>query len=490
MEVNALWTSLQSSLGAYTPQLMGALLILVVGWFAATLVRAAVIRALSMVGLNQRFNAITGLNVQAERGVGIAVFWLILLFVLVAVFNALNLAMVSGPLSNMLDQLVGYVPQLVGGLVLSAVALVVASVVRAVVQKTLDRTSLDEKLSEQAQMAPIGQHLASALFWVIILLFLPAILGALGLTGLLGPLNGMVSEVLAYVPNIVAALLIGGIGWVVATVLRHLVSNLARTAGVDRWIQGPADAGDAGNAGQLSSVAGMAVFVVVFVPALVAALDALAIEAISGPATQMLSLIMQAIPHVVAAALILVVTWFVARFASRLVAALLAGVGFDQLPQRMGFEHMFEKTKPSGLVANLLLFFAMLFASVEAAGQLGFGQVSDLVGQFIAFGSQILLGSVVLAVGFWLANVAASAIDRAAGPASAGLSKVARFAILGLVLAMGLRAMGIADDIVNLAFGLTLGALAVAFALAFGLGGREAAGKLMEHWLSKFRQDK
>jgi len=54
---------------------------------------------------------------------------------------------------------------------------------------------------------------------------------------------------------------------------------------------------------------------------------------------------------------------------------------------------------------------------------------------------------------------------------------------------MGLRAMGIADDIVNLAFGLTLGAVAIAFALSFGLGGREAAGRQMEHWFSKLRED-
>ena len=64
---------------------------------------------------------------------------------------------------------------------------------------------------------------------------------------------------------------------------------------------------------------------------------------------------------------------------------------------------------------------------------------------------------------------------------------VARGAILGLVLAMGLRAMGIADDIVNLAFGLTLGAVAVALALSFGLGGREAAGRQMEYWLARLR---
>src|SRR3546814_3016547 len=62
------------------------------------------------------------------------------------------------------------------------------------------------------------------------------------------------------------------------------------------------------------------------------------------------------------------------------------------------------------------------------------------------------------------------------------MARIARVAILGLVVAMGLRAMGVADDIVNLAFGLVLGAVAVAIALAFGLGGREAAGKVAQRW--------
>jgi hypothetical protein len=138
-------------------------------------------------------------------------------------------------------------------------------------------------------------------------------------------------------------------------------------------------------------------------------------------------------------------------------------------------------------VGRVALFFAMLFASVEAASQLGFAQVSEIVATFIRFGGDILLGSVILVMGFWLANVAHDAIDRASGPGTKGLARIGRYAILALVVAMGLRAMGIADDIVNLAFGLTLGAVAVAVALAFGLGGREAAGKMMDHWLTQLR---
>jgi hypothetical protein len=113
--------------------------------------------------------------------------------------------------------------------------------------------------------------------------------------------------------------------------------------------------------------------------------------------------------------------------------------------------------------------------------------VRNLVSTFIKFGGDVLLGGAILVIGFWLANLAYDAISRA--NERTGVARLARIAIIGLVIAMGLRAMGIADDIVNLAFALTFGSAAVAFALAFGLGGREAAGRQMEHWLSQLRKD-
>lgn len=91
----------------------------------------------------------------------------------------------------------------------------------------------------------------------------------------------------------------------------------------------------------------------------------------------------------------------------------------------------------------------------------------------------------ILLVGFWLANVLAQVVAQNNRSESTWLSGLVRTLVMGLVIAMGLRAMGIADSIVNLAFGLTLGAVAVAFALAFGLGGREAAAKLLDRWVSR-----
>ncbi len=483
--MNALWDSLQSTLGGQIPHLLGALAIFVVGWVIAVSIRAAVRHGLGMARLNHRFNELTGTAIDLEGAFAIALFWVVLLLTVIAIFNSLDLAVVSGPFSVFMTEIFQYAPRLLSALVLGLVAWLTASIIRSVTQKLLSKTTLDEKLAEHAKMAPIADSLAQALFWLVVLLFMPAILGALHMDGLLDPLRDMVAKVLDMLPNVFAAFVIGGIGWIVATVLRNVTSNLTRTAGIDQF---GAKAG-LGESMQLSRIIGLVVFMVIFLPSLISALDALKVEAISKPATDMLAMMMQAVPNIIAAGLILVVTWLVASFATKLLSSLLAALGFDTLPARINMAHAFEKTSASTFIGRVALFFAMLFATVEAAGQLGFHEVSDIVATFIRFGGDILLGSTILVVGFLLANVAYTAIDQASGAGTKGLARIARYAILALVTAMGLRAMGIADDIVNLAFGLTLGAVAIAVALSFGLGGREAAGKLMEHWLGKLRRE-
>lgn len=484
-EMTTMWNAVQAGFGNHIPALLGALAILVLGWLVALLVRAGVRKGLGFAGLNARFTQLTGQTVDLEKVVGVALFWFVMLFTLTAVLNSLDLGLVSAPFAALLTKLLEFVPRLLAGLLLALIAWLFASLVRKVITKALSKTTLDEKLSEHAGMAPISDGLSQALFWLIILLFVPAILSALQMEGLMDPFRAMVAKILDMVPNAIAALVIGGVGWILATVLRNLTTNLLRTAGSDKIGQ---QVGLAESV-KLSNAVGLIVFMAVFLPALIAALDALKIEAISKPATDMLGMFFAAVPHIIAAGLILVITWLVASFASRLLASLLSNIGFDNMPQHAGLAHVFKKTTASVFVGYVVLFFAMLFATIEAANQLGFTHVSNIVDTFIRFGGDVLLGSIILVIGFWLANLAYDAIDRASGPNTKGLARIGRVAIMALVLALGLRAMGIADDIVNLAFGLTLGSVAVAVALSFGLGGREAAGKLTEHWLTKLRSD-
>ncbi len=264
------------------------------------------------------------------------------------------------------------------------------------------------------------------------------------------------------------------------------MQNLLQVVGFDRVGE---KAGLSGKV-SLSQLTGLLVFIFVFVPALVAALNTLQIDAISGPATQMLSAFMAAIPDIFAAVIILSVAYLLARFISGLLSNMLDGLGANALPAKMGLTSAgLEDFSVSNFVARVVSIFIMLFAAVEAANQLGFGQVSEIVSTLIEFAGQVLLGAVILTAGFWVAGLAHKAVVNISGESASAMAGILRAAILGLVLAMGLRAMGIADDIVNLAFGLMLGAIAVAFALSFGLGGREAAGKQMEYWLAKMRKE-
>jgi hypothetical protein len=486
-QVSGLLTTLQETLGSTLPGILGALLILLVGWLVALVVRAVVRRSLGTVRLNERVQTSTGNAMNLEGGIASGFYYVLLLLVLVAFFNALNLEQVSGSLQALVDQVFAYVPKLVAGGVLILVAWILATVVRSIATKALGATTLDDKLSAEAGMRPISQSLGDVLYWLVILLFLPAILGALGMTGLLEPIQGMVDQLLAMLPNVVAAAAIGVVGWFVARILRDLVTNLLSAAGAD----GLGERAGLRGTTSLSGLLGLVVYVFVLVPAIIAALNALQVEAISGPATEMLGSFMAAIPNVFGAAVILAVAWFVSSFIASLAASLLGGMGFDELPEKLGLARAFQsETSPSELVGKLIVFFVMLFAVVEAAGRLGFVQVSGIVSVLIGFGGQVLLGVAIIAVGFWISTLARDAIRRVTGADAAPLANLARFAILGIVIAMGLRAMGLADDIVNLAFGLTLGAVAVAVALSFGLGGREAAGKQMEYWLAGLRGER
>ena len=484
MDFSVLATSLQTTLGGQLPGIFGALGIIAVGWLAAVLARAAMRRILGMLKVDSRIEDSTGQKVGVESGIAVGVFWLVILITLVAVFDSLHLDRISNPFAQLVTQIIGYAPRLIAGTLLVLLAWLIATLIQALVNRALSASTLGERLAKEAGMEPMSRTVANVLFWLVILLFVPSILSAFELRGLLEPVQSMLSKLLDMVPNVFGAAVIGFVGWLVAKVLRGLVTNLLAAAGADQMGSqiGLADAV------KLSRLAGTIVFILVFVPTLIAALDALKIEAISRPATDMLERLLAAVPNLVAAALILVVTWYVAKFAADLLSRLLAGMGLDTVPERLGIGSAFKGTlKPSGLVRGLALFFAMLFATVEAAHRLEFTQVRDLVSMFIKFGGEVLLGASILVIGFWLASLAHDAISHASE--RTGLARLARIAILGLVIAMGLRAMGIADDIVNLAFGLTLGAVAVAFALSFGLGGREAAGRQMEHWLSQMRKD-
>lgn len=473
-------------LGDKVTKVLGALVILIVGWFLALLVRFMVQRGLHMLRLDERLQASTHSELNVERVGARLVYYLLLVLVFIAFFDALDLKMVSEPLQALTTQVFAYLPKLFAGLGLTLMAWILALLGRMSITKLLDKSRLAERLATEPEGERLAVSLGNIVFWLILLIFLPAILEAFELKGLLGPVQNMVNKVLAMLPNIFGALVLGFVGWLVARILRDLVTNILDVSGINALGR------KAGLTGEmtLAKLLGTLVFIFVLIPALIAALNALQIEAVSEPATQMLSAILTVIPNLIAAGLILGIAWFIAKLVSGLTENILSGMGFDTLPQRLGLPWRTEKgaISPSVIAGRLVTFFILLFAFVEAANRLGLSQISDLVSYLIRFGAKILLGSIILIAGFWLANLAYATIRRASEEGKPNpLAQVARVAIMLVVTAMGLREMGIAEDIVNAAFVLTLGAVAVAFALAFGLGARDAAGELARRWVDRMR---
>ena len=465
--------------------IVAALAILLVGWIIALIIAAGVKKLLQRLETNHRLSSATGSTPNIENLVSKLVFWFVMILALVGALNVLNISGVSDPFSNMVSRVLAFLPSLLAAVVVGFVGWIVARLVRAGLTNVLARTQLDEKLSGDVGVGSLSSNLAEIFYWLVLLLFLPVILSILGLNGLLLPVQNMVNEGIAYLPNLFIAGVIIFVGYILAKIVRGIVEGLGNSLG----LQAQAEKVGLFKNSNISKFLGSFVFAIIIITALIVAFEALGIEAISQPATSMLNEIMQAIPRIIAAGLILIVAYVVSRFVARLIAELISGAGVDEVPMKLGVQRFLGQTRVSDVIGYLIVFFTMLFAVSEAANRLGLEQVSVLISMFIQFGADILLGAVILVIGFWLANAVANVVQRGEYNSSRWLGNLVRILIMGLVIAMGLKAMGIADSIVNLAFGLTLGSVAVAFALAFGLGGRQPAERLLSELLDCAKKD-
>jgi len=535
-------TGLGFNVGPYILNLIAAIAILIIGWIVAAIAAAVTRGILSRTNLDNRLAAqIMGRPAGAEappveKWASSIVFWIIIIFTVVAFLEKLQLTAVSQPLNGFLEQVIGFLPKLAGAAILVGIAWAVASIAKAVVTRGLHAFGLDQRLNQQVGGTPqerpflLSETIGSALYWFIFLLFLPAVLNTLGLQGTLQPVQQLLNDILSIVPNILAAVLIGAAGWLIAQVVRRIVTNLLSATGTDQL---GAKFGLARTArGQsLSWLIGTVVYVLILIPTAIAALNALRIDAISQPAIAMLNQILNALPKIFTAGLILVLAYVLGRFVADLVTSILTSIDFDNVFDWLGLSVPRSRTvapprstaptvttlppqppplggtglpsspptqlqstpsvqtrTPSELVGIVVLVGIMLFATLAAVNVLDIPALTLLVGGLVVVSGRVLAGLVVFAIGLYLANLAFNIITSSGDRQAQILGQIARIAIIAFVSAMALQQMGIASDIINLAFGLLLGALAVAVALAFGLGGRDLAAQQVRELLDSFKQ--
>ncbi|MFH2044311.1 MAG: mechanosensitive ion channel [Pseudomonadota bacterium] len=481
------------TIGAYVPNLLGALAILIIGWIGALIIAAISRSVISRTSLGKKLP--NWLSLDEDKPIPVAnyisktIFYLLMLFVLIAFFQALKLTLITEPLNNLLNQIFIYAPRFFGAILLLVVAWVLATVLRFIVTKLLTTIKLDERLSakiEEEKAIALSSTIANSVYWLIFLLFLPAVLNSLQMQGILEPIRSMLDKMLNFLPNIFTAGLILVIGWFLAKIICKIVSNLLEAVGVNTLSDKVGLEAVLGKE-KLSDLLGLIIYVLILIPVLLITLDALMLEAITTPVSNMLNLILKVLPSIFAAILIISISYIIAKLVSKLVSSLLAGAGFDKFAINLGVmkESKEDGHKASNIVGYLTLIAILFFAVIEAFEVLGFTQISEIVAKFTVFSGNILLGIIIFGLGLFLANIVSNKILTKETAQLKLTSLITRVAILFIAGAMALQQMGIGSEIVTLAFGLILGAIAIAVAVAFGIGGRDIASKHLLEWSNK-----
>lgn len=496
----ALLPSLQRTAAAI-PVVVKALLLLLAFWIVARLLGAATTKLLGLTNLDNKLVSQLGLGDtlavpgapkrSIEKLAGSIIKWIILLLGFVAFFNALNLQMVADPLQNVVDRVMGVVPNLLKAFAILFAYWAVATLIKLGLTKALGAASFDERavkyfparVVKGETLGPSAQ-IGRLFFYVILLFGIPPFLAALGQEALVSPLQEMLGEVLSFLPNIVAAGIILLVGNIVATIVREVVTNFLAAAGADAGAEKLGFGRVVGDK-KLSGVIGLVAYFFIIVPVIVSAVDSLQITAISDPVKTTLESVLSAIPLLLVACVIIGIGYAVAKFVRNLVETFLSGVGFDALPDKLGLPFL----KPGGGRATLssvagaiVMVVILILTAQQALATLGFEQLSGLVDAIVRYLPSLVSGLVILFVALSLANYVSNLVNQAtAGSGHAKvLTAVAKYAIIFLGASMALDQLGVGEQIVTAAVTAVLGGTALALGLAFGLGGKDRAREIIE----------
>lgn len=388
-------------------------------------------------------------------------------------------------------------------IVIIIVAYFVAKAVKWGIAKAVDRIPFFPK--HEAPRTRIGERVGEVGYWVVWLIAIIGVLTVLGLNEMIAPLNDMARAFTNSVPNIVGAALIFLIGFALATVVRRMVEAAVQAIELDRRLlavglthtpQGPG----------LARLLGLLVFTLIIIPVSIAALQRLGINSIADPAIDMLRDIMSAIPKVIGAGLIVFIAYLIGRWVSTLAEEGLHSIGFDNIIRSIGSAEIVREgvrttagvaaepsiapapsvgMTPSRVVGVAILASIVLVAAVQAAEVLEFGALTAMLAEVVALATRVLFGAVIIGAGVLIANILSAAAARGGGPSSEIMSVLVRWGVIALATAMGLTFMQIGQSIITIAFALILGSVAVAVAIAFGVGGRDAAKRLLDRWTSR-----
>jgi hypothetical protein len=219
-------------------------------------------------------------------------------------------------------------------------------------------------------------------------------------------------------------------------------------------------------------------------------------QALAASLTAALALFFGAIPRVLGFVVILVVGWVIASLVEKGIAALLRAVKFNDLAVRSGFasfvSRMGTDTDSSGVIAAIAKWFIRLIALVVAFDALGLPAVSEVLRQLLLWLPNLAVALVVLVIGGLAANALSKIVRGAAAEGGLDnpnlLARVAAVAVWAFAIVVAVNQIGVATTLINTLFMATVGAVALALGLAFGLGGRDTAAEIVRNWYRQARE--
>src|SRR5215210_5810539 len=400
----------------------------------------------------------------------------------------------EAPAAYWRDQLFLWGPRVLFAILILIVTHFVAKGVQWGVAKGIDRMPVLKRHPREGGES-VGTELGRLAYWLVWLVGLIAAPQPLGLSGVLTPVTSLTNEVFAFLPRLLGAGLFFFAGLILARIVRHVIEAALGALNIERLLgragisigepplavddSGIATEGAAPARSSIAKAVGITVSAVIIIYAAIAALEILQIDAISGPATNMLNTIWAAIPRVLAALVWLALAFLIGRWVKTLVETVLPSLGFDDSVRALGV--MPASSNPSRVVGAIAMTAILLAAAIEAARQLGGDSVAALLFQITELGGKVIFGTVIIVAGLFLARMLSALVGSSTGETGYAQT-IVKYAIIALFTAIGLTFMGLADQIVMMAFGLILGSAAVATAIAFGLGGRDAAARILEQW--------
>lgn len=378
------------------------------------------------------------------------------------------------------DDLMKNVPTVIEALLLLLIAFLCATLVKALVKKTLTLVKIDEIKVDDKSKINLSDFFAKIFYLLTFALFVPGIFDKLGLTRIGQPIVSMMDKFLSYLPNIMAAIIILVIGLCIAKIVRDILIPVFKSLNVDKYVEKLGVKQD--SKATVSEVLGNLVYALILIPVVIAALDSLKIEAISKPATEMLNNILVFIPRIAITIAIVFVGKFIATLAGELLEKLLISIGTDTATANLIKASGTKTDKEfslSGIIAGVVKYVIIIFFLVEGLNILQLEVLTNVGNKIISYMPYAISSAIILGIAILTGNFAENSINKKFTD-----SKVTALIVKLVIIVIGafitLYQLGIAASLVQSAFIIVLGAFAVAFAIAFGVGGREFASNMLK----------